>query len=75
MIPTNMNLEIKNPITYKQETIQPKKFQIKLIKKKLDLMFTLIKKPKLLDKRPQLFDYKEPRSGSIRKNATKTVNI
>jgi hypothetical protein len=28
-----------------------------------------------LDKRPQLFDYKEPRSGSIRKNATKTVNI
>ena len=33
MIPTNMNLEIKNPITYKQETIHPKKFQIKLIKK------------------------------------------
>jgi len=65
MIPTNMNLESKNPITYKQETIQPKKFQIKLIKK-LDLMFTL-KKPKLLDKRPQLFYYKEPKSGSIRK--------
>jgi hypothetical protein len=34
MISTNMNSESKNPITYKQETIQPKKVQIKLIKKK-----------------------------------------
>jgi len=34
-------------------------------------MFTLIKKLKLLDKRPQIFDYKEPRSGSIKKKRHK----
>jgi len=36
-------------------------------------MFTLIKKLKLLDKRPQIFDYKEPRSGSIKKTPQKQL--
>jgi hypothetical protein len=46
-----------------------------LIKKNLDIMISWTKKPNLLEEKPQLVDYKEPRTESIRKNAIKTINL
>jgi len=38
-------------------------------------MITWTKEPKLLDERPQPFDYKESRIGSIKMTISKTINL
>jgi len=52
-----------------------KKAKIRLIKKNLDIMIIWIKKPNLLEEKPQLVDYKESRTESIGKNTIKIINL
>lgn len=65
--------EGKDPETHKQDRNNPRKLKSNL--QKPNPIITWIKKSKLLEERPQLFDYKESRTSSIRMNTSKKINL